>query len=65
MGFGLVIGFIDSYNSQLQARIMLSLFYTLHKSLQDTLGLLSRLQSSVAVTRLRLPTVDFLLPLGF
>jgi hypothetical protein len=43
---------------------MLALFYTLHKSLQDRLGLLSLLQSSLAVARWRLPTADVPLPLG-
>jgi hypothetical protein len=43
---------------------MLSLFYTLHKPLQDTLGLLSVLQSSLAVAWYRLSTADLPLTLG-
>jgi hypothetical protein len=43
---------------------MLSLFYTVHKSLQDTIGFLSLLQSSLAVAWWRLPTAHFPLPLG-
>jgi hypothetical protein len=43
---------------------MLSLFYTLHKSLTNTLGLLSLLESSLAVAWERLPIADFHLPQG-
>jgi hypothetical protein len=34
---------LNSYNPLLEVRVMLSLFHILHKSLQDTLGLLSQL----------------------
>jgi hypothetical protein len=52
------------YRALLQVRIILSLFYTLHKSLEDTLVLLTLLQSSVAVSRQWLPTADVPLSLG-
>jgi hypothetical protein len=45
-------------------RIVLSLFYTLYKSLLGTLGLLSLLRSSLAVAWQRIPMADVPLPLG-
>jgi hypothetical protein len=64
-GFGLMTGFAGLwYSTWLQVRFMLSLFYTLYKPLQDTLGLLSLLLSSLAVAWKQLSRVDIPLPLG-
>jgi hypothetical protein len=58
-----VIAFIELLQL-ITTGIMLSLFYALHNSLQDTIGHLSLLLSSLAVASLRLRTADISLPLG-